>query len=1806
MSSLKNSLKSKKGRKKSSQPSRGGSGFIDLSPVIEHDEDSADILRDRLMGRQRQRRVLDANNQKFYSLDHNDTYLSRQNAQHHRDYSDDSDGGEGEWNTLNNNDFTPPFCKDGSDQAAVKKVYTETTQHAITDFVESTNAQRLEEEELLNRAIERREMLHNRITAIEVAKAEFDTSSSNSNRHHQQQQSLEKEKKKSKKKKKHHRHASSNSASSSSPGRPFDEAPHNKKRSGRKRASVEDDRRMDALSERIKKEASEFMNFESKFAEQHLFDGDDETTNAHEKFAEQHLFDDEEIHQLDSDFFLDADDGGNGDNLDGDDTDDDSLFYDANGDDSDESNAHLSTLIEEESQCSASDTLTIHSIQSSDSNMDSALSGAPTPSQLSRYSNMVRLGIPDVAVIRSMERDEITNPESVLQSLKNENSVELGSATSPPSSSMSPKWTAKKNSGSISGRGKQSSSLSAYTSDEESNERPLRDDPNYTKYFKMIKAKVPRSWVKRVLEVDGRDARILQLDPDRPLSEQANGADIDEKGNINWKNVAINRTESMDSSDSDREERPAVTIPVDIGASVKAELAAMTARAGEFARKRSSGSDSFSLSDRVEKDVSSTPADISSAAIAASNARLNRLKALRVTSGDADSSISKIGRRRENVDEIRRRAPPPAQPTRGRRSPTSSVASGGAGSGNQTYNNLPLKDDPRFSKYFQMIRSRVPRSWVERVIEVDDRDPAILDLDPNKSLASQVGDESTVQKDTIDLSVVSLGATERSSFTRSEKSSDADDAGIDDAGIDDIVQQDEAATEKYDYDNGIWRNAAPVTEIDDVQAVDDRSETSSITASQVDKPRLDLSKMSALLDRLDLENGAQNVPQDNIQIADPERLDKVRSYSTEEIENRVADLIERFGSRKTEEEQNGSYLHHKELLRKSQTDIAKLSNLLSSKINEDCADANQNDDVTKEQYNIENLPSLLTQVLSKMEQSNQQQETVEPVADQSESPVADQSNSRQDSTKQVANETTKFSPHEALGALFAKRAAQSEDKVQEISESDTAGQPPSPQKALGALFAKRAGEEQKPVESVPDESTKASPHKALEALFAKRAAQSEDNSAPILREDPEYAKYFKMMKLGMPRETVMQALERDGKDVSILDLDPELPLEKQKKDAEKVKQSATDGKKSALEAMFAKRAAAMGTSPAPGMVAAKPLKDDPEYQKYMKMLKIGMPVENVKQALERDGKDPLIAEMDPTKSYESQRKKEESETQAEEAETDVPLKDMPEYAKFFKMLKMGIPLGAVRQALQKEGKDPDIAEMDPNKSLSSQQKAKPEVPADPPLQEDPEYMKFFKMLKMGIPVGAVQNALKKEGKDPEIINMDPARPLSAQSKSKKTEVSQPKKEKLNPPKVARKRLHWNKIDESKLDASSFWNQAKDQSLQLVGLDIDNDEFANLFTAPINNEAAPKKATKPDAKKNSSKQKVQLIDSRRRMNGSILLAKFKVDYNVLAKQVNTMEYVKAEANELRGMMQLLPTKDESLALRSYLPPMDAPRSEIDDSINKLGECERYMAVMLDVPDANSKFECMVFRAEFESHAESIRDGTKMLAEACNAVKNSERFQKLLLYCLKLGNALNTGGSNEGVSAITLDSLLKLAEAKAFDRQTSVLHYLVSIVQKNDADVLKLSDDFAPVKAAERVAMDMLSLELKKMDQGIEKLQAVVKKNLPEPCDSGSEREEDDLISTPMGRFSISAASKIQSLSNEFEDVRSSFTDLLRFFGEDSSMSPEAFFGTINTFVSMFDQTHKELVRKEEAKARRKRIEEKQRLRKEEMASKKAKS
>ena len=55
-------------------------------------------------------------------------------------------------------------------------------------------------------------------------------------------------------------------------------------------------------------------------------------------------------------------------------------------------------------------------------------------------------------------------------------------------------------------------------------------------------------------------------------------------------------------------------------------------------------------------------------------------------------------------------------------------------------------------------------------------------------------------------------------------------------------------------------------------------------------------------------------------------------------------------------------------------------------------------------------------------------------------------------------------------------------------------------------------------------------------------------------------------------------------------------------------------------------------------------------------------------------------------------------------------------------------MGAVQNALQRDGLDPSIMELDPEKSVASQ--LKKEEADGPPLKDDPKYQKYFKMLKM--------------------------------------------------------------------------------------------------------------------------------------------------------------------------------------------------------------------------------------------------------------------------------------------------------------------------------------------------------------------------------------------------------------------------------------------------------------------------------------------
>ena len=54
----------------------------------------------------------------------------------------------------------------------------------------------------------------------------------------------------------------------------------------------------------------------------------------------------------------------------------------------------------------------------------------------------------------------------------------------------------------------------------------------------------------------------------------------------------------------------------------------------------------------------------------------------------------------------------------------------------------------------------------------------------------------------------------------------------------------------------------------------------------------------------------------------------------------------------------------------------------------------------------------------------------------------------------------------------------------------------------------------------------------------------------------------------------------------------------------------------------------------------------------------------------------------------------------------------------------GLPIGAVKNAIQRDGLDPSIMDLDPEKSVASQLEKEEEIVDDgPPLKEDPTYVK---------------------------------------------------------------------------------------------------------------------------------------------------------------------------------------------------------------------------------------------------------------------------------------------------------------------------------------------------------------------------------------------------------------------------------------------------------------------------------------------------
>lgn len=340
-----------------------------------------------------------------------------------------------------------------------------------------------------------------------------------------------------------------------------------------------------------------------------------------------------------------------------------------------------------------------------------------------------------------------------------------------------------------------------------------------------------------------------------------------------------------------------------------------------------------------------------------------------------------------------------------------------------------------------------------------------------------------------------------------------------------------------------------------------------------------------------------------------------------------------------------------------------------------------------------------------------------------------------------------------------------------------------------------------------------------------------------------------------------------------------------------------------------------------------------------------------------------------------------------------------------------------------------------------------------------------------------------------------------------------------------------------------------------------------------------------------------------------------------------------AEQIENIIEYLPTREERLALESYMLEGGQDAAEKFDG---LCECEKFMVSMMTVKHAKRKVRALLFKLQFESCLEALYQGksfssspcldrlclqhsnnpfprdfeeTHIVETSCDELSNSVRLRQLLGIVLTFGNRLNTAGKGKKkkAGAFTLDSLLKLNQAKAFDKKTTFLQYIVLIVNRNSELLLRFKDDLPTVFKADKVFWDQCISDLEEVENQLENVRRIAlyqarhaakfrrkkKKHHDGDDDEESltdlslslEEEVEALRATPIGMFTLAAIKKVSFLRDRVESTKVKFNKLLEYFGEDEKKTqPHELFATIVKFCQDFEKAKEQVIEEEKKKKR----------------------
>lgn len=363
-----------------------------------------------------------------------------------------------------------------------------------------------------------------------------------------------------------------------------------------------------------------------------------------------------------------------------------------------------------------------------------------------------------------------------------------------------------------------------------------------------------------------------------------------------------------------------------------------------------------------------------------------------------------------------------------------------------------------------------------------------------------------------------------------------------------------------------------------------------------------------------------------------------------------------------------------------------------------------------------------------------------------------------------------------------------------------------------------------------------------------------------------------------------------------------------------------------------------------------------------------------------------------------------------------------------------------------------------------------------------------------------------------------------------------------------KSFNWSKLPETKL-SGTIWSELDDSKLYNT---MELDCIDKLFCAYQKNGVANEGSIEDLRQLGKNRTKVlSVIDSRRAQNCTILLSKLKMSDEDITKAILSMDSKEQlPIDMVEQLLKFTPSSEEAALLEEH-----------SDEIDSLARADRFLYEISKVPHYEQRLRSLHYKKRFQVTLNEITPRITSVMEASREVSRSRRLRRLLEIVLALGNYMNRGARGNA-SGFRLTSLNRLADTKSSAAKgTTLLHYLVQILEKKFKDILKLDEDIPHVREASKVSLGELNKDMAQLRAGLKDVAREIEFHR-----SQSPLANDKFVPV-MREFQATATCRLAEIEDQYQDMKTRFERAVRLFGEDSiNAQPDEFFGIFDTFLT----------------------------------------